>query len=186
MIYIDTDIDHIDVQAAIPLLSEQRLEKVMRLGKERDQKLSVAVYLLLKKALKELYAIDESPLFGYEAGGKPYIIGHPEIFFNLSHCRHAAACALDSQPIGVDIESGRTFKESLARHVLNDKEYEKVVSAKSPAREFMKLWTMKESLLKLSGAGLREDLKTLLPCDNVRFTTVEEDNYIYTLCQNER
>lgn len=183
MIYINTNIDIIDLSVALPTISEQRRKKALSYKNKRDQKLSVAVYLLLKQALKEEYGIEESPVFGYEEGGKPYIIGHQEICFNMSHCRSAAICAIDSRPIGVDIETIRPFKETLAHFVLNDEEYQQVVSADRQDVEFIKLWTMKESLLKLTGTGLRDDLKTLLPCDDVDFHTLVEQDFIYTVCQ---
>lgn len=189
MIYIDidTDIDGIDLDETLPTISEQRRNQALRFRNERDRRLSVAAYLLLKRALREEYDICDNPIFGYEDGGKPYIVGHKDIFFNISHCRCAAVCAVSNRPIGIDVETIRPFKEALAQYVLNDSEYRLAVSTEHPDVEFTKLWTMKESLLKLTGKGLREDLKTLLPCNDADFHTFINIDFIYTVCQrNER
>lgn len=184
MIYIDTDIERIDLNKALQLVSQQRREQALRFRHDNDRRLSVAVYLLLKRALNEEYGITENPVFGYEDDGKPHIIGHTDIHFNLSHCRCAAVCAVSDRPVGIDVETIRPLHEPLARYVLNDEEYKRVMSADRPNVEFIRLWTMKESLLKLTGKGLRKELRTLLPCEGVEFKTTVERDFIYTVCQN--
>lgn len=186
MVYIDTDFESIDLQAALANVSAQRRTAALAYKHERDQRLSVAAYMLLKRALSEGYGIGGNPEFGYGKGGKPFIIGHPEIHFNLSHCRHAAVCAVSDRPIGIDVESIRPYNDALTRYVLNDEEYQRVASSGKPEVEFTRLWTMKESLLKLTGTGLRGDLKALLPHPTATFDTTIEPNYIFTVCQSAR
>ena len=152
----------IDLESALDMMTEQRRTKVFAFKHEQGRKLSAAAYMLLCKALREEYGIDKPPVFEYTEHGKPSILGHPEIYFNLSHCRSVAACVVSSSPVGVDVEDVREFKESLARYVLNDDEYAAVMSSPSPAHEFIRLWTMKESYLKLTGDGITRDLKTVL------------------------
>ena len=43
--------------------------------------------------------------------GKPELISHPDIHFNISHSEDIAACALSRQEIGVDIEKIQPFRE---------------------------------------------------------------------------
>lgn len=186
MVYVDTDFENLDLRAALESVSAQRRATATGFKRELDQRLSVAVYMLLKRALKEEYGIDGNPVFGYGEGGKPYLIGHPEIHFNMSHCRHAAVCAVDDRPIGIDVETIRPYNDALARYVLNADEYQSVAVSAKPEVEFTRLWTMKESLLKLTGTGLRRDLKTLLPHPTATFATTIEPNFIYTVCQNAR
>lgn len=165
MIYIDNNPKAIDIEKAIGEVSEQRRQQALRFKFEEGRRLCLSAYLLLKRALKREYGISENPVFEYSADGKPSIAGHPEIHFNLSHCRLAAVCVVSDVPVGIDVESVRPFKESLARYVLSDAEYQSVVSSPNPDAEFIRLWTMKESLLKLTGEGIRRDLKTLLEED---------------------
>ncbi len=189
MVYIDNDIYGFNLDEALARISEQRRNQALRFSHEEGRRLCVAAYMLLMHALKTEYGITENVEFGYEEGGKPFIKGHETIHFNLSHCRTAVACAIDDKPIGIDIEAVRPFKDSLARHVLSLSEYENVTASADPAYEFTRLWTMKESLLKLTGRGLRADLKTLLPCsDGILHTTfnMPSSRLICTVCQSAR
>jgi 4'-phosphopantetheinyl transferase len=162
MIYIDEHINDFDLESALLELSDQRREQALRFKYEQGRRTCVLAYLLLKRALREEYGITENPIFEYGEHGKPSIVGHPEIFFNLSHCREAVACAVSDQPIGIDVESVRQFKESLVRYTMNEREVAQIMEAERPDVAFIRLWTMKEARLKLTGEGISNDLKTVL------------------------
>ena len=65
------------------------------------------------------------------------------------------------KPVGIDIEEIQ-FDENLAKVIFNPEELEAVRSADEPAVKFTELWTRKESFLKLTGEGLRDNLKDVL------------------------
>lgn len=183
-IYIDENINDFDLDEAMTLLSEQRREQVARYKLEGPRRQAVAAYLLLRKALREMYGIHDAPVFEYDANGKPSILGHPEIFFNLSHCRKAVACVVADSPVGIDVEETCRFSYSIARYTLDDEEYESVVKADNPSQAFIRLWTMKEALLKYTGEGLRRDIKTVLrlsPANKVEFLTELHDGYVVSV-----
>ncbi|MDD7226445.1 MAG: 4'-phosphopantetheinyl transferase superfamily protein [Prevotella sp.] len=183
-IYIDENINDFDLDEAMTLLSEQRREQVARYKLEGPRRQAVAAYLLLRKALREMYGIYDAPVFEYDANGKPSILGHPEIFFNLSHCRKAVACVVADSPVGIDVEETCRFSDSIARYTLDDEEYESVVKADNPSQAFIRLWTMKEALLKYTGEGLRRDIKTVLrlsPANKVEFLTELHDGYVVSV-----
>ena len=186
MIYIDEHINDFDLESALLELSDQRREQALRFKYEQGRRTCVLAYLLLKRALREEYGITENPIFEYGEHGKPFIVGHPEIFFNLSHCREAVACAVSNRPIGIDVESVRQFKESLVRYTMNEREVAQIMEAERPDVAFIRLWTMKEARLKLTGEGISHDLKTVLDeTDKKQYTTVEclQQGYIYTVCR---
>ncbi|MCH5311125.1 MAG: 4'-phosphopantetheinyl transferase superfamily protein [Prevotella sp.] len=185
MIYINDRLYDFDLETALASISAQRREQALRFKHEQGRRECVAAYLLLKEGLQKEYGIVDNPIFEYEKGGKPRIINHPDIYFNISHCREAAICVIDNVPIGVDIERIRPFKESLARHVLSDDEFQLVVSSPTPEIEFTKLWTQKEAVLKLTGEGIRSDLKDVLSrhAAEVILNTCVCDRYIYTVCR---
>ncbi len=186
MVLIDEHIDGFDLAAGLQEISEQRREQALRFKFERGQRTCVLAYLLLKRALREEFGITENPLFEYGEHGKPSIVGHPEIFFNLSHCKEAVACAVSRRPVGIDVESVREYKESLARYTMNSDELSQILSAKCPDVAFIRLWTMKEARLKLTGEGISRDMKQVLVGDNHNYTTVEclEKGYVYTVCES--
>ena len=182
MIYLNDDIEHFDRQAALPLLSEQRREQCLKFKLEQGRKTCAAVYLLLCEGLRKEYGITELPVFEYGEHGKPSIVGHPEIFFNMSHCREAAICVLSDVPVGVDVESIRSYSESLARYTMSDAEMELIEKAERPDVEFIRLWTLKEAVLKRSGEGIRNDMKHVLDGLKVAKTEInEKKGYIFSV-----
>ena len=178
------DIWEFDLQAALEEISVQRREQALKFKYEQGQRLCVLAYLLLKQALRERYGITENPVFEYNEHGKPSIVGHPEIFFNLSHCKEAAICVVSDQPVGVDVEGIREYKESLVNYTMNDEEIAQIKSAENPASTFIRLWTMKEATTKLIGTGISNDMKTVLDTTKYRYTTVDRQRYIYTVCED--
>ena len=182
MIYLNDDIEHFDWQAALPLLSEQRRDQCLKFKHEQGRKTCAAVYLLLCEGLRKEYGITELPVFEYGEHGKPSIVGHPEIFFNMSHCREAAICVLSDVPVGVDVESIRSYSESLARYTMSDAEMELIEKAERPDVEFIRLWTLKEAVLKRSGEGIRNDMKHVLDGLKVAKTEInEKKGYIFSV-----
>ena len=162
MIYIDTDIRPFDLQQALALCSQQRRSQALQKKREEDRRLCVMTYRLLCRALQAEYSIDGTPQLDYAAEGKPQLKDYPQIHFNWSHCRCGAVCGVSSAAIGVDAEAIRPYKDSLARYTLNETEYRRVAESHSPDKAFVRLWTQKEALLKMTGKGLRTDLKTVL------------------------
>ncbi len=185
MIYLNDDIVNFNFEAALPLLSEQRREQALKFKFALGRQTSAAVYLLLRKGLRQEYGITEAPVFEYAEHGKPSIVGHPEIHFNMSHCREAALCVLSDRPVGVDVESIREYHESLVRYTMNDAEVRQIEQAERPDVEFIKLWTRKEAVLKLSGTGIIDDMKHVLEKTTSELTTVvgPEARYVYSVCR---
>lgn len=182
MIYLNDDIAGFDFEAALPLLSDQRREQALKFKHEQGRKTCAAAYLLLCEGLQKEYGITEKPVFEYGEHGKPFIVGHPDIHFNLSHCREAAICVISDRPVGVDIESIREYKDTLARYTMNEEELTQIILSPHPAKEFIRFWTMKEAVLKLSGKGIRNDMKTVLTgSENMETVVNEYRGYIYSI-----
>ena len=182
MIYVREDIWDFDLESSLREISEQRREQALRFKHEQGRRLCVLAYLLLKQGLREEYGIMDNPVFEYNKHGKPSIVGHPEIFFNLSHCKEAVACAISDQPVGIDVESVRSYKERLARYTMNDEEVRDIETSEQPDTTFIRLWTMKEATMKLVGTGISKDMKSVIDTDRYKYTTVDRQRYIYTVC----
>lgn len=185
-VYVNDEIEKIDLQKALQSISEQRREQALRYKYEQGQRLCVAAYLLLKEALQEQESISENPVFEYGEHGKPFIVGHPELHFSVSHCKEAAVCVLSRKPVGIDVESVGRYRDSVARYAMSDSELRLIQNSERPEVTFIHLWTMKESLLKLTGEGINDKMKDVLEgVDTACFTTTErlKKNYIYTVCE---
>lgn len=185
MIYLNDHLQDLELADALTRLSEQRREQALRYRHDFGQRACAAAYLLLCEGLRKEYGISELPLFAYGNHGKPSIIGHEEIHFNLSHCREGAVCAISDHPVGIDIESVRSYNPSLAQYTMNDSELQQIQQATDPALAFTRFWTMKEALLKLTGEGITNHLKGVLLHATAHFETVvaPDHSYVYTVCQ---
>ena len=117
-VLISEEIWDFDLEAALREISEQRREHALKFKFEQGQRLCVLAYQLLKQGLREMYGITENPVFEYNEHDKPSIVGHPEIHFNLSHCKEAAACVVSDQPVGIDVESIRRKCDRLRRQTI--------------------------------------------------------------------
>ena len=181
-VLVSEDIWKFDLKAALKEISAQRREQALKFKHEQGQRLCVLAYQLLKEGLQQEYGITENPVFEYNEHGKPLIVGHPEIFFNLSHCKEAAICVVSDQPVGVDVESLRKYKDRLAEYTMNEDELHQIEASADPAAAFIRLWTMKEATTKLIGTGISNDMKTVIDMQKYKYTTVERQQYIYTIC----
>lgn len=183
MIYINDDIQALDLTAALAAVGPERREYALRYRREQDRRLSVAAFLLLQQALRLEFGIEHVPQFSYGPNGKPYLAEYPEIHFNLSHCREAAACVVATHPVGIDVECIDHYDKELLPHTMNDAEQRLIINSPRPDIAFIRLWTMKESLLKLTGQGISNELHSLLSTqDAYHFHTSVHPRYIYTIC----
>ncbi len=182
-IYINEEIEKFDLDDALLHLSSQRYEQVMRFKFEKGRKLCAAAYLLLCKGLREVYGIEELPIFTYGQHGKPSIVGHPEIHFNLSHCPSVVICGISTHPIGVDVESIRHANDSLIRYTMNEAEACMIMDSANMDVAFTRLWTMKEALMKQQGTGIDDRIKNILTAPHVPIKTVfnEGKGYVYSI-----
>ncbi|WP_286945483.1 4'-phosphopantetheinyl transferase family protein [Acetobacterium sp. UBA5834] len=167
---------------SLMLLPDERQQKATAYRQKLDQKLSVLGYVLLNYGLKNEYGISEKLRFCYSAKGKPYLSDYPQIHFNLSHCKNGVICAIHTSDVGVDIETVAAYDGQLAEYVCNEQELKLINKSDNKALAFTKIWTKKESLMKKTGAGLRDDLKTIESIDSEAITLVDPDEaYVFSI-----
>ena len=186
MVYLCPDIYGFDLQMALDMASPERREKALRYRHARDRRLCLAAYGLLQDGLRGDFGIrGEQPVFIYNDKGKPLLQGHPDVHFSLSHCRDAVAAAIDDRPVGIDIENYDNYSEEVARTVMSDEEMRDILSSPRPAVAFTRLWTMKESLYKLTGDDHSGDIAHMLDdtATCYEFTTIDYPDYLLTTCQ---
>ena len=158
-----------EVQRLLPQVSAQRREQALRFKHTLGQFCCLKSWLMLNAM-----HIGEME-FLYNEHGKPYIEGGP--FFSISHCKEGIAVAIDDQPVGIDIEAIRNVDQELILRTMNEEEQRQIHSN----RDFTRLWTQKEAILKMEGTGITsfEQLQGLSIPD-YRIQTIEKEKYIYT------
>lgn len=126
--------------------------------------------------------------------GKPGLKNHPEIQYNISHCRNFAVCIIsDTCAVGIDVERVRPFSSYAARREFSREEMKRIYADPDPARAFFRYWTLKESYVKALGKGLCHPMKEVnfeidpdgkiksnLP--DCSFLLMEEEGYITAVC----
>jgi len=188
MRWVIESVDSAKVQEELPGLLNQlpqwRLEKAKSFYWDIDRYLCAKSFVMLQNLLESEFGIRAPIAFDYLEYGKPVLKGHPDVQFNLSHCRKAIACATDTFPIGIDVEEIR-YDPPTAEMVLSEQELQTVRSSTFPALEFTRIWTMKESARKLTGLGISEHMKNVLSRMDIRFMTEvrEKQGYVVSLAQ---
>ena len=184
MVYINDRVDALDIDLALERVSAQRREQALRFRHEGGRRLCLAAYLLLMDGLREEYGLTEPPIFSYSSDGKPIIAARPDIHFSLSHSGNVALCALGDQPVGADVEVPRKISSSLIAYTMNDGEQALINAASDPTMMFLRFWTRKEALLKLTGEGIRNDMKMVLAeVEKYHVETVQTDKYIFSVAK---
>lgn len=150
------------LQTQLSSLPPWRREQALRYKHLSGRRECTMSYILLLQMLKEEYGICNPPHFAIAEHGKPSLAEHPHIHFNLSHCREAVICALGDEPVGVDIECERNITPSLIRYTMNEEEIRQIEQSDDSALTFLKLWTAKEAVFKLTGSGITDNIKDIL------------------------
>lgn len=154
-----------------------------RYKKEDDRKKSLICYHLLREALMKDYGIAD---FGFclSENGKPYLKERNDIFFNTSHCRNGCICVVSDNEIGADIQDIRPFSQRLAEKVCSYDELIRIENSSDKAREFAKIWAMKESFIKMTGDGFSYGLKKAVTDESRFFITEKNDSFI-AVCEKK-
>lgn len=132
-------------------------EKVNAFLRREDGCRSLFAEFLVRYALvRDAGMKMEDIVFGIHEQGKPYLTGSDHLHFNISHSGDWVVCALDSQPVGVDIEQILPADISTYKHHFSSTEYEELCLHMGTARQnyFYDLWTLKESYIKQRGGGM--------------------------------
>ena len=144
--------DPLSVPEELKKLPVERQQKIHNMKQENSRKQSMGVGLLLQKVLA-LYHMQESKLYLGEHG-KPMVDG---LEFSLSHSGNLVICAVSDKPVGCDVEKIRKAPKGVVERYYSDTErvYLSRFLEDEYDREFFRLWTLKESYVKMTGEGLR-------------------------------
>ena len=139
---------------------------------------------LLKYALKDYANIDKYEIV-YNEYGKPYL-KNIDIYFNISNSKNVSVCVISNREVGIDIQY-KTYKESLKNKVFNNKEQELLDKSIEKESVFTKMWTIKESYVKMKGIGLSYGLNNVDTLSLKKYIKLlNYKNYIICICfENE-
>ena len=193
---IDYTLDKEEFFKLLNNLNENDKEKILKYKKYEDSLRSLYGKLLLKDALniKELNLL-------YNKYGKPYLKDpYSNIHFNISHSGEWVVLAIDTVPIGIDIQEITNTDIKIAKRFFSKEESEYIfsLSEENQIEAFIKLWSLKESYIKAEGKGLSiplnsftidisRDIPVLRQGINSKqcefYTYKVEDNYFMSVCR---
>lgn len=155
----------------MPLSRRQRIDKMKF---DVDRRLSLGAGVLLDNALNELGIYDYE--FVYTENGKPYLKDYSDkIKFSLSHSKDMVMCVLvydengNAPEVGCDIEFIKPINLKIAKRFFSEDEYSEIIESDDKDSAFFRLWTKKESFLKVTGHGMS------IPLNSIK--TVSDGNY---------
>jgi 4'-phosphopantetheinyl transferase len=172
-----------ELEKFVPLFEKKKRAAIGALIRNEDRKRAILAFLLLKKTIKDNLNIN---LFKLETNefGKPFLKGHEDFHFNISHSRDWVVCACGAAPVGVDIEFVRAIDLDLAVRYFSAEDcrglFEKEQAGR--IRHFYELWTLKESYIKAVGRGLSMPLDSFtvkLPEKNKTVSMAGESGKTY-------
>jgi len=144
-------------ERALGLLPADRRARIHGFRQPADALRSLLGELLVRSLIGERLGPDVARApFARGPHGKPRVAGHADVHFNLSHSGDWAVCAVDSQPIGVDVERIVPLTPADLGAALSPAErayLDGLAAAARPVALF-RLWTLKESHTKALGLGL--------------------------------
>lgn len=149
-------------ERAYEAVSDTRRDRTDRLAQLSDRCRSLGAELLLQHALKPFGISVRTESFQENAYGKPYLAVHPEIHYSISHSGDFVLLAMSDTPVGCDLEKTgmkelSAKKLRLAERFFCPAEYQDILNCAPEERSdrFYAYWTLKESLMKAAGLGMK-------------------------------
>lgn len=139
-------------------LSEERIFKIQSQKQAEKRKQSFGAGLLLREVLSQHGVSVDSVYIG--SNGKPMA---EKLCFNLSHSGKMVVCAVGERPVGCDVEEIKAAPKGVATRFFSERENRYLQKFEGAAydAEFFRLWTMKESYVKMTGEGMSHLLGTV-------------------------
>ncbi|MDR3222257.1 MAG: 4'-phosphopantetheinyl transferase superfamily protein [Methanobrevibacter sp.] len=155
------NVTSIDMNTMKNYLSEDYLKTLDRKYLfDKDKCLSGGGRILLKFILSKIGI--EDYIINIDDRGKPFLDNYPNISFNISHSGELVMVGVCDEDIGVDIEKIQNLDYSgLSNHFFHLNEYKEIVNSENPINTFFRIWTLKESYVKMKGTGI-VDLKSFI------------------------
>lgn len=172
------ELSDIEYQKWYFLMSSEKQNRVDRFRFDDDKKRTVAGEMLARKAICNWCDVAvEDILFDIRKQGKPYAVGL-DVEFNISHSGDMVVCAIDSSPVGIDIEKIRPIDLKVAKRICSNDELVYLfgympneqdfvcTTDKEILTRFFEVWTKKEAYTKWLGSGI-----DTVKIDSTYFTT---------------
>lgn len=167
-------------------------DRINKISNPSGKALSLGGIIALGRAVDALGAVGADMRILRDALGKPHFAcGAP--CFSISHADRLSVAAISqSGEIGIDIERIDRDRDigRIARKFFSEAEQKELAEAEDRVREFYRIWTAKESMMKQGGEGMisvmRSDSALAEASGERSFAryaiSFEGEEYILTIC----
>lgn len=164
-------------------IDNKRLEKIKKSNNTLFIKEQLGSNLLLNDILENNYFKDINLLeYVYNESGKPYL-KDDNLYFSLSHSNGIVALTVSKEEIGLDIELIKPVKDSVAKRIMNDREYN-IYSSLDKNKKityFYEVWTSKEAYVKKLGTTISLNPSNIEIDEDILIKRIIIDNNEYML-----
>lgn len=151
---IETELAQHELESLMDFISLNKQKRIKQLHSIQNVRNSLLGDALARTMICRVTGLSNEQLeFTTNAYGKPLFVNNPNIHFNISHSGNFITCALDDEPVGIDIERIRPIELRIAERFFLAEE-KKYVMEKDSNNRFFEVWTKKESRIKWEGKGL--------------------------------
>ena len=142
-------------QRWLPRISPEKAERLIRMPREKA-KTGMAGELLVRYGMWKTFQIPPGELVTQaDERGKPQVISHKGVHFNISHSGSLCLCAVGDKPLGADLQQMKQARfEQLVNRIFTEEEQAAFAAAGKTREAFYIQWARKEAVSKLTGTGL--------------------------------
>ena len=181
--------DPLENPGLLEMVGVERRKKVLRYYRTDDRKRSLGAGIIIRTILNE-NGLSENNI-KYTENEKPVA---DNCYFNISHAGDYVVGVSSDCEVGCDIEKIVDAPLEIADCFFNSPEAEYIAASQDKNRAFFKLWTLKESYMKMTGRGMSIPLDSfeVVPAGNgfilgkslenpCIFQTMEFEGYMFSI-----
>lgn len=188
-------------------IDNEKRNKLSKYKHKEDMIRALSADVLIRSIACHKFNISNAELFyEYNIYGKPRLNLDNNFCFNVSHSGNWVVAAVDDLQIGIDIEEVNSVEyEDISQEFFTKDEYTWLLSKNNEERNeaFYKLWTVKESYVKMIGKGLAIplnsfsadfDLGDIISIKDVINSKIQatskiikfDENYLLSICSSKK
>lgn len=160
-------------------------EQILRYRFWEDRQRSLLGHILSRYALINQFHYNNNEIaIAKNLYGKPYLCGHSNISFNISHSKDWVVCAINEVDIGIDVQEIKGIKLSIAEQFFTKEENDYLSSLKKEdqLQGFYDIWSLKEAYVKALGFGLSmplKDFSIIKTLDSIQLESTKDMKYYF-------
>jgi len=192
ILIINRDLADKDYQYFMKFVSEEKRKRIEKYHFFSDRQNVLLADILARYEICRRTGMTNWQLdFSVNEYGKPYLVNDPHVQYNLSHSGKYIAFAIDSKPVGIDVEKIDHIDMKIAKRFFTSSEFSYINSQNCNMQimSFYQIWTKKESYIKFEGKGLSIPLTSfnVISQNNVAYhNMLEVDDAICTVCTEQK